>query len=97
MSAEKLGVLGKMVNLFSVLKRQWREKGLITERILTMQTLFPSCYVNAYYNLRSSHQSLSAIILRQEMISKGVERAILEAMADVVDKLDDKALVVDRQ
>lgn len=96
MSAEKLGVLGTIVNLFSVFKETVAKKGLMTERILTMQTLFPSCYVNACYNLRSSHQSLSAIILRQEMISKGVERAILEAVADVVDKLDDKALVVDR-
>ena len=61
-----------------------------------MQALFSSCYVNACYNLRT-HQSLSAIILRQEMISKGVERAILEAVANVVDKLDNKALVVNRQ
>ena len=31
------------------------------------------------------------------MISKGVECAILEAVANVVDELDDKALVVNRQ
>ena len=58
-----------------------------------MQTLFLSCHVNAYYRAR---QSLPTIILRQKMIPKGVECAILEAVANVVDKLDNKALVVNR-
>lgn len=49
MSAEKLGVLGKIVDLFSVFKETVAREGLMMERKFTMQTRFPSCYANTHY------------------------------------------------